>query len=158
MSTAKPDTAKPEFIPVEQWGRDHYSTFAYICTCVVNKGGVLSRDRMRCNEHLHPGLTGRYHTLFASESSPHSPTRLKDGTTLDDHDDWSCADDLEAVGLIEWNGTGVNPVFALTEAGWAVWYRLERHISEHPTQWSETFDAATHIVPATEPGVWKAGG
>jgi hypothetical protein len=157
MSEQKPDTEKPEFVPVAQWGRDHYSTFAYICNCVVNHGGVLSRDRMRCNVDIHPGLTGRYHALFANESRPHYPTRLKDGT-LDDHDDWSCAEDLEAAGLLVWEGTGVNPVFALTEAGWAVWYRLERHISEHPTQWSATFDAATCIVPATDPSVWKTGG
>ncbi len=115
-------------IPVEQFGRDHWSTLAYIeCLCVDNDG-VPNRERMRCNPKQHPGLAHHSGTGWQKTYS----TRLA-GHTLekpvqqDGHDDWHCADDLEAAGLIEQIGTGGNPAFAMTDKGNEMAARLRAH-------------------------------
>ena len=41
-------------VPVEQWGRDHYSTLLYVEACAVDAKGRLEHDRMRCNRSRHP--------------------------------------------------------------------------------------------------------
>lgn len=113
-------------IPMERWGRDHWSTLAYIETRCVDFGGDMTvnrgLERMRCNHSLHPGLAG-----WAQPDGSESPTRLNDGTTVSNHDDWSCAEDMERDGLIEWLGTGIHPVFKLTDAGKAVAQQLRSH-------------------------------
>lgn len=112
-------------ISISDFGKDHWSTFAYIETVCVDNHGVPDRERMRCNPKIHPGLTNQANIMF--QDQPDYPTRLygyfspggarDESRALSDHDDWSCADDLEAAGLIEQHGTGVNPVFKLTSRG-----------------------------------------
>lgn len=109
-------------VPIEQWGKDHWSTFAYIACVVTGRKGEPDKDRMRTDKDLHPGLVGR-HVAFL-DSSKKYPTILKGGVELANHDDWSCAEDLESSGLIEWKGTGIQPVFELTEFGWIVFKEL----------------------------------
>lgn len=96
-------------IPIDRFGRDHWSALLYIETRCTDHRGVLYKPHMRCNQARHPFL--------AHEIDGTSPTRLANGELLHDHDDWDCADDLVGAGLIEWNGTGVHPVFAMTDAG-----------------------------------------
>ncbi len=55
----------------------------------------------------------------AAESKGY-PTRLKDGSELANHDDWDCISDMEAAGLVEWRGTGLQPIITLTNYGWLV--------------------------------------
>lgn len=111
-------------VPVETFGKDHWSTFAYIETRCVDHGGEPDRDHMRTDPKLNPGLAGR-----GSLTGEKHPTRLKDGGTLADHDDWSCAEDLEAAGLLEWKGTGMFPIFRLSDKGKAIAARLRAHKS-----------------------------
>lgn len=106
-------------VPVELWGKDHWSTLMYIETRCVDHDGVPHRDHMRCNATIHPGLGGR------GEGT--SPTRLNNGTEIAEHDDWSCVEDAEVAGFVEWQGTGINPVFRLTDEGWRVTHALRRH-------------------------------
>lgn len=113
-------------IPMELWAKDHWSTFAYIETRVVDHKGVLNRDHMRCNPDIHPGLGNQAQAI----SGKGLTTTLKDGNKIGEHDDWSCAEDLESAGYVEWNGTGMNPVFALTESGWQLSHALRRHMSK----------------------------
>jgi hypothetical protein len=113
-----------EHIPMEKWGKDHWSTLAYVeCRCVDNKG-VPNREHLRCDADIHPGLTNS-----ANRSRPgvKYPTRLNNNSKVLAHDDWSCIKDMEREGLVEWNGTGINPVFKLTKKGHVVCAELRKH-------------------------------
>lgn len=114
----EPVTAPP--IPIADWGRDHWSTFAYIETRIVDHKGVPQREHMRCNNKIHGqfGHRGGCSSLY--------PTKLREGEATD-HDDWSCLDDAEAAGLLENISTGLHPVYKLTERGFAVAGQLRRH-------------------------------
>jgi len=41
-----------------------------------------------------------------------------------------CIEDLEEAGLIEWHGSAVNPIFRLTEAGYAMASALRKERAE----------------------------
>jgi hypothetical protein len=98
-------------IPVTSFGKDHWSTFAYVETRTVDYRGVLEHDHMRCNEQRHPFFNNagsRAAFLGATSSGAKYPTRCK-GEMLDgkyqsqeiyDHDDYDCLDDLIAAGLL----------------------------------------------------------
>ncbi len=104
---------------VETWGKDHWSTFAYVETCVVDRGGAIDRQRMR----THPGR----HPLLAHMDGSAYPTRLRDGALLSDHDDWDCLSDLEEAGLLENIGSDTNHLIILTDEGRRVAAALRAH-------------------------------
>jgi len=107
-------------IEVKDWGKDHWSTFAYIETRIVDFSGVPNKEHLRCNLKLHPqyghrgGCASKY------------PTRLREGVAVD-HDDWSCLDDAVEAGLLETVGTGLFPVYKLTDAGLKLAAELRTH-------------------------------
>lgn len=109
VSTAR----ESRMIPIEQFGKDHWTTFAYIETRCVDYKGTIDFERMRCDVDRHPQFNNR------GEASGSFPTRLKGGVEVPNHDDWDCVEDLIAHGLLEWQGTGVHPVFVLTKLGTA---------------------------------------
>ncbi len=109
-------------VPIAQFGKDHWSTLAYIETRCVDHRGIPNRDHMRVDVDRHPQFGNR----VSQSSDQKHPTRLKDGK-LPDHDDWDCVDDLIDHGLLEWGGTGVNPVFHLTETGQKIVGALRKH-------------------------------
>jgi hypothetical protein len=113
-------------VPVNQFGKDHWSTFAYIETRLVDYKGVLNRDHMRCKSNR----IAFHNAANAMVGAANYPTKLKGGVLLDDHDDWDCVDDLESAGFLRWEGTGVNPVFKLTELGQKVAQQLRAHKAE----------------------------
>lgn len=110
-------------ISIKEWGRDHVSTLLYVENRCVDQGGKPAIEHMRCDPARHPGLAHR-----GSEGKP-SPTRLAQGV-LENHDDWDCIDDFEAWGLLRNTGTGIHPVWKLTELGWAVAHALRRARAE----------------------------
>lgn len=86
------------YIPVEKWGKDHWSTLAYLETVVVDHNGNINNQKMRCNPRLHRHFADTYHL----ERDPDKyPTRLRGGELQHNHDDWSCLEDMVAAGLIE---------------------------------------------------------
>ena len=111
-------------VPVERFGRDHKSTLLYIETRCVDHGGKVIDENLRCDPKRHPGHghLGRW--------DPKYGTRLVDDTVLSAHDDWDCIDDLVAAGLIERHGSTINPVFRVTEAGFAMVSALRRERAE----------------------------
>lgn len=117
-------------IPLSDFGRDHWSTFGYIeCRCVDDKG-IPNMTHMRSNPARHPGLSPRGQGFGGWK--PEYSTRLKGHTAespklVHGHDDWDCADDLEAAGLIEIKGSGINPVWKLTDRGLRIAARLRMH-------------------------------
>lgn len=142
----------------ERWGKDHWSTYAYLGAIIVNHGGRPDLSRMRCDPDLHPGL---HYSRLLGGSTRKYPTRLKrneDGTPSlhEDHDDWSCVEDFESAGLVVWGGSGINPVFRFTDHGWKVWHLFEKHIADNPRKWSTTFfpDGDLFPDPAADPDLW----
>lgn len=107
-----------------RWGRDHYSTFAYLGHVVHNPElqGHPDRRKMRCKpgNHKQDGLMA---LVFRDAKYP---TRLQGGVVLDDHDDWDCAADIVGAGLLVDVGSGMFPCFKLTERGLAVWSYIAR--------------------------------
>lgn len=108
-------------IPAEEFGQDHWSTFAYLCSAIVGQGGKLRAERMRTDQKRHRHLAD---PRLTDRTCP--PTRLASGRQVFDHDDWDCAEDLVDAGLLESRGSGLFPIFWLTDSGW----RLCREIVE----------------------------
>lgn len=104
-------TSDVKRIPIERFGRDHWSTFIYVEIRVVDYKGMLDPDQVRCSPSLHPMLVrvGRRKQFAMHEAQEH-PTRLKTPARRDDgkwgteeiapHDDYCCLDDLVAAGLL----------------------------------------------------------
>ncbi len=129
-----------EVIPFDRWGKDHWSTLAYIETRIADRKGRLNVEHMRCDPRLHRAFTNR-----ANIDSPGSyPTVLADGSKLDRHDDWSCAEDAIALGLLTMDDEeavergnhydapdeflpGRSPKFSLTPRGLEVAALLRAH-------------------------------
>lgn len=101
-----------EAVPMRRWGKDHWTTFAYVETRWVDHRGMLAHDKMRCDADRHPAFFGaKLHALTPSNlAGRHYPTRLKTeqpGTEgawgsveLPAHDDYNCLADAIAEGLI----------------------------------------------------------
>jgi len=115
----KQRTTKP--VPMGEFGKDHWSTFAYLETCCVDNGGVVDIQRMRCAANRHPQFAHA-----GSDNGIRYPTRTKRGE-IKNHDDWDCLDDCELVGLIENTGTALHRVYKITELGFAVAGQLRQH-------------------------------
>ena len=86
-----------DYIPMNRWGKDHWSTLAYLETLAVDNRGVIDNKRMRCNPRIHRELANI--SISGVMDGGKYPTRLKDGE-IDKHDDWSCVEDIEHAGLI----------------------------------------------------------
>ena len=90
---------------IEEWGKDHWSLFAYVETRCVETGGKLEPAHMR--------------------RGTESPTRLKT-REIDNHNDFDVLDDLEFHGLAVNRGSGINPLMELTAKGWEMASRLRQ--------------------------------
>jgi hypothetical protein len=115
------------YIPVSEWGSDHWSTFAYLETRVVDDRGLVDNRRMRCNSRLH-------RDFMHMADGKNYPTRLKGGKTIERHDDWSCLEDMVSAGLVRaWYDTTGEPFgggkarVELTELGSQVAGQLREH-------------------------------
>ena len=116
------------FVPMELWGRDHWSTLAYIETVETNMTEIIVRSdpRMRQNRHNYRVLGGR---------PPAIPMRVDQGSLLSDgrmaigHDDWSCIQDFASVGLLNCgpDGVDVGQRIKLSEKGRAMAASLRAH-------------------------------
>lgn len=124
-------------VPITQFGKDHWTTFAYAETCVVDQQ-PLDKRRIRCNDNTH-----RIHAVnrnpYPGDIGPWEP---KDGTRLfgffdkrdpqlqlPNHDDWDCLNDLEAAGLLEVMSEAIARV-VLTEEGHKAAAALRVHKSK----------------------------
>lgn len=106
-------------VDIAKFGRDHWSTFAYVEACAVDNEGRINPRRMRCDEERHP--------QFSHIRCVTSPTRLRGDETLSGHDDWDCIDDCEVAGLLINVGTGLDLVYQLTPLGQKVASDLRIH-------------------------------
>lgn len=135
-------SGEAERIHPSRWGKDHWSTLAYIETRIVDHAGEPDWNHLRCDWSLHP-------YRHDGGDAKDCPTRLLNGATASPHDDWSCIEDAEAFGLLEWCGTGANPVFVLTTLGALVCGRLRAHKARGGT--FATFDLCAETDDAGVP-------
>jgi hypothetical protein len=86
---------------MERWGKDHWSTLAYLETRIVDHKGRIAHDHMRCHAGRHPAMlhAKRRARLFGVGDGSQYPTKLRDGE-LADHDDYDCLDDMIVAGLV----------------------------------------------------------
>lgn len=119
-------------VPIEEFGHDHWSTFGYLETRVVDHGGIVAKQHLRCINARHP-----HRAHEGGDASAHL-TRLRRDVKLAEHDDWDCLDDFEAAGLVENIGTGFHPVYRLTELGRDVAAKLRGHKGQGGN-WREFF-------------------
>jgi len=134
-SKVEPPPAKPEPVPIAFWGKDHFSALAYVETRCVDFKGTVNNQHMRADPKLHPGLCDarNYAEGYEGDAPPTRrgskvpATRLKGGIAKENHDDWSCLEDMEAAGLLTWEGTGLYPIFVMTTLGKAVAAALRAH-------------------------------
>lgn len=132
-----------ERVPMKRWGKDHWSTLAYLETRIVDHKGQISHDHMRCHASRHPAMFQAKRRLLGTGDGSAYPTRLKDGT-LTDHDDYDCIDDIIAAGLVTVTMPEPYPpnvlitglveaemmtraTYALTEAGQRIAAALRQH-------------------------------
>jgi len=111
-------------IPVEMWGKDHWSLLAYIETCCVDQNGHFELTRIRVNPYTHPMLAvGK---LSARKWASNYNTVLNDGSDIPNHDDIDCLHDLEDVGMI-YIKSFVNGFAALSPLGIVISAQLRAH-------------------------------
>lgn len=120
------------YIPMDRWGKDHWSTLAYAETCIVDYGGILDNRRLRVNARLHREFAANAHLGNTTDY----PTWLKGGITEAKHDDISCLEDMVAAGVIiaetrrvNWYAVVNNSQIRvrLTDKGQAIAEQLRRH-------------------------------
>ncbi len=87
-----------DYIPPTEWGKDHWSTFVYLQTRVVDAKGIIDNRKMRTHPRLHRHLVGL--TFGQMQDGSAYPTRLANDKKKDKHDDWSCLEDMVKAGLI----------------------------------------------------------
>jgi hypothetical protein len=149
-------------VPVAQWGRDHWSTLLYFESRAVDYKGLIDNEKMRTNARLHRKLLGNAQMRLGMTGEKY-PTHLRDGSTLDHHDDWSCAQDMMAHGLIERIVEGDSKPGAffgggtvrikLTDLGWRVasTIRRDRANSKPTAQWVPLPELEAEITAAATP-------
>lgn len=94
------------FVEPERFGKDHYSTLAYVESRCVDHDGALEAAHMRCNARRHRLLAST--GLRTSQITRDRGWRDSWGSILKNgeqpypkHDDWDCVEDLIACGWME---------------------------------------------------------
>ena len=126
-----------EYVPISpsRWGKDHWTTFAYIGTRCVDHKGVVEKAHMRTKRDKHPELEGEPQKMASYFDNTEYPTRLygffEDATNPDnsitDHDDWDCIEDMVEAGLLLPLVYAEEVAYQLTEKGWKIDNLLRQH-------------------------------
>jgi len=130
-------------VKIEDFGKEHWSLFAYLEIRCVDHKGTVNGAHLRHNPAKRPAVVGsdtRGISALVAEGHSWKPgygTRLKgfwkdEGGTdpsrqLPDHDDIDCMEDLEEAGLIKNEGSGLNPLIRMTKEGSRVAGLLREH-------------------------------
>lgn len=137
-------------IPITLWGKDHWSVLAYVETVMVEHQG---RFEIGWDPRLRQ-RSDRFSTFWRDQPTPLRPkadsskdsgpvrgkpmdeahtTRLNDGRSVPQHDDWSCLEDMVAAGVVIGENPnlppGVEPgqILVLTPLGHDLCAGLRRH-------------------------------
>jgi hypothetical protein len=110
-----------EYLPSAVWGRDHWTTLAYIETVATDCVGfqVGNDPRMRSNRRNFRVMQACMKPRRAQCGGvgivmdlAHS-SRLADGDVVSGHDDWNCLQDMANEGLFNLDASGVEPGITL---------------------------------------------
>lgn len=111
----------------QQFGKDHWSTLAFLETQIVDKNFPIDLKRLRVNDTKRAFSNGAsFHEKISMWSNDYS-TKLKDGSRESGHDDIDVIDELEEKGYIKNNGTHINIYPLLTDKGWKVCNAIREH-------------------------------
>lgn len=140
--TATAAATTDDLIPPERWGKDHWSTFAYIETRLVDHGpytiGIdprmkTNRRHLRVFADVNAFAYSGARSYFNSRGQPtmqlENSTVLNDGEMVPGHDDWMCLQDMLAVGLLKVWGNELQPKrkVRLSRLGLEVSAKLRAH-------------------------------
>lgn len=89
--------------PLERWGKDHWSTFAYAHTRAVDHDGVLGEQHMRDRGPYPTRLKG-YDSKGQCGPGSHDPAN-----EIQNHGDCDCLLDAQALGLLTVERAGKHP-------------------------------------------------
>ena len=110
-------------VSIERWGKDHWSTFAYIesiCVDSTNGVGRVGDCKVQTNFNRHPELAYMSVTMVGTplDGSLHS-IRLADGVELPGpaYDEWDCIKDFERYGLVVEEMMSFEPAYRMTRLG-----------------------------------------
>ena len=93
-------------VPISEWGKDHWSTLAYLETCAVDHDGYVDSRKMRASDPAYPTRLKRIDPEQPNEEPNHS--------------DWDCLADMMIEGLIE-------PAPGRLASGRLLWEDVEAH-------------------------------
>lgn len=121
---------KPQFIPMKDWGKDHWSLLLYVESRCVDYHGILDHDHMRDKlmRGTHRPMGGKWDGkdgtrlsgYFKEDGSKDTSRQLKN------HDDHDCLEDLEAALLVKNVGSGMNPQCVMTDEGYRIITQLRK--------------------------------
>lgn len=111
------NTQMDAYIPVNAWGKDHWSTLAYVDHIMTECAGfqVGQDGRMRSNRRHYrvmaeaPRPRRPSHPHVGVVMAPEHGSRLKDGTVVANHDDWCCLQDMAQEGVFTDGPDAVQP-------------------------------------------------
>lgn len=96
-------------VPMERWGKDHWTTLLYLENVAVDHRGVIEAVKMRTSRR-NWRLAGKMHGQANIMDKDQYPTRLKPTGVerveyqgvdlLGGHDDWECMTDMRDAGLL----------------------------------------------------------
>ena len=109
-----------DYIPIELFGKDHWSTLAYVETVMTDIGGFqIGRDpKMRSNRRNFRVMAEECPSPYRAVNKvshpgvvmqDHHSTILKNGQVVKGHDDWSCLQDLANAAFFDTNAYDIQP-------------------------------------------------
>lgn len=109
-----------EYIPMGFWGKDHWSTLAYLESVMVDCAGfqVGTDARMKTGRRnwrvmaegcASPKRAGRATNALSMVMTEEQSTKLNNGQRVSGHDDWSCVQDMAAEGLFAQAPDAIEP-------------------------------------------------
>lgn len=110
IALATPAVTKDEYIDPSLFGRDHWSTLAYVESVMTDCAGFqLGNDpRMRANRRNYRVMNECARPKRAKNLSvtnhpmmPDDGSRLNNGQVVRGHDDWNCVEDFAALGFFD---------------------------------------------------------
>lgn len=124
------------------FGKDHWKLLVFIESCIVDHGGKIDVQRMRCHPERHPRMAHKKKWKFTDN------TQLSDNRMRQLHDDWDCLEDLRASGWVDASGDlwMSRHAIKLSRSGWLLAHMIRRHVGEGGT--CADFDFTTSIVRA----------
>ena len=102
------------------WSEDHWRLLLLVENRCVFHGGKLDLRDFRCDKERHP-------ENWTQLCSGRLKIQLRDGTIVDNHDDWDVFKDFAAHGLAEAVEEG-KPVVQMKPEGWKLAHTLRRHL------------------------------